>query len=523
MTPTVAARWTLFAFFLVAVAGVFLRPLTPIDETRYVAVAWEMWQSGNYFVPTKNYDIYTHKPPLLFWAINLMWMFTGVSEFAARLVGPLFAVLSIVLTGRLARKLGAEDATIGPRAVMVLSAMLLFAISGGLTMFDALLTCTTLAGYLALVNAVDTGARRWWAAVGVAIALGVLAKGPVILVHLGPAMLLTPLWARTRRKVSWPSTFAGVGIALATALGVVALWLVPAIVIGGAEYRDEVLWTQSAGRISASFAHARPWWWFATLLPFLLFPWFFVPSVWKAAITARWQDTGLALPAIWAMSALVLFSLISGKQVHYLVPELPAVALIVAGLLPERPAFRPLLASVPLLLAAVAAMLAGAGFVDLGSAAPLLDPQTNLLAWGLFMLAVCWLAVRLGGLPGALTLTLGTALSLNVLIGVSAIHGIFDTKRIASIVAPHQGDGIAYVGRQYNAEFNFAGRLTEPVTEIIDPAGLPAWMTQHPDGLIIGRPDEVGATWPPYRNILFRNAPHAIWRVTDASNPEPSS
>lgn len=523
MKPTVAALWTLVAFFLVAVAGTLLRPLTPIDETRYVAVAWEMWQSGNYFVPTKNYDIYTHKPPLLFWAINLIWMFTGVSELSARLVGPLFAVLAISLTGRLATKLWPDDATIGSRAIMVLAAMIIFAISGGLTMFDALLATTALAGFLALVNAVDTGDRRWWAAVGTALAMGVLAKGPVILVHVGPAMLLVPLWARSRQNRSWRWTLSGVGIALATALGVVALWLVPAILTGGPAYRDEILWTQSAGRISSSFAHARPWWWFTALLPLFLFPWFFVPAVWKAAFKARWRDAGLSLAAIWALSALFLFSLISGKQVHYLVPDLPAVALIVARLLPQGTTIRPAMAAAPLLLAAVAAILAGAGLIDLGSDTRLLEPTTNLLAWGLFMLAVCWMAVHQGGLSGALTLTLGTVLSLNVLIGVSAIHDVFDTKKIASIIAPYQEAGIAYVGRQYNAEFNFAGRLTSPVTEIIDPADLPAWLAKQPDGIVVGRPDELGPMWPPYRQILFRNAPHAIWRAADAPNSEPSS
>ncbi|MCK8463140.1 glycosyltransferase family 39 protein [Aliiroseovarius sp. S1339] len=523
MKPPVAARWTLLAFFLIAVAGTLLRPLTPIDETRYVAVAWEMWQSGDYFVPTKNYGIYTHKPPLLFWAINVIWAFTGVSEFAARLVGPLFAVLAIVLTGRLARKLWPDDTDIGSRAMMVLSGMVLFAISGGLTMFDALLATATLAGYLALVNAVDTHDRRWWAGVGVALAMGVLAKGPVILVHLGPAILLAPVWARTRHDISWKSTWSGAGIALATALGVIALWLVPAIVTGGPDYRDEILWTQSVGRISASFAHARPWWWFVALLPLFLFPWCFVPAVWKAAIKAQWRDAGLSLAAIWALSALVLFSLISGKQVHYLVPELPAVALIVARLLTHSVSFRPVLATVPLLLAAATAIFAGAGFVDLGSATPLLAPPTNLLAWGLFMLAVCWLAVHRGGLPGGVILTMGTVLSLNILIGLSAIHDVFDTNKIATIVAPYQDNSIAYVGRQYNAEFNFAGRLTVPVAEIIDPEALPAWQAERPDGMIIGRPDEVGPMWQPYREILFRNVPHAVWRVADAPIPEPSS
>jgi len=47
----------------------FLQPL-PIDETRYLAVAWEMRQTGEFLVPHLNGALYSQKPPLLFWLIN---------------------------------------------------------------------------------------------------------------------------------------------------------------------------------------------------------------------------------------------------------------------------------------------------------------------------------------------------------------------------------------------------------------------------------------------------------------------
>ncbi|MDP1533672.1 MAG: dolichyl-phosphate-mannose--protein mannosyltransferase, partial [Rubrivivax sp.] len=54
---------------LAALTAVVLstRPLSPIDETRYVGVAWEMWLRGDFLVPFKNGEPYSHKPPLLFW------------------------------------------------------------------------------------------------------------------------------------------------------------------------------------------------------------------------------------------------------------------------------------------------------------------------------------------------------------------------------------------------------------------------------------------------------------------------
>ena len=43
------------------------RPLMPVDETRYAAVAWEMWTRGDFIVPRLDGLPYDHKPPLLFW------------------------------------------------------------------------------------------------------------------------------------------------------------------------------------------------------------------------------------------------------------------------------------------------------------------------------------------------------------------------------------------------------------------------------------------------------------------------
>ena len=87
------------AFAAVAVLGVLARPLLPIDETRYLAVAWEMRLHGDWIVPQLNGLPYSHKPPLLFWLINLVWSVTGVSGTAARLVAPAFGVAAIWFMG----------------------------------------------------------------------------------------------------------------------------------------------------------------------------------------------------------------------------------------------------------------------------------------------------------------------------------------------------------------------------------------------------------------------------------------
>ena len=50
-------------WIVVMAAAVLTRPLMPVDETRYLAVAWEMWLGGDYLVPHLNGETYSHKPP----------------------------------------------------------------------------------------------------------------------------------------------------------------------------------------------------------------------------------------------------------------------------------------------------------------------------------------------------------------------------------------------------------------------------------------------------------------------------
>ena len=523
MTAHAAARAAWLAFASVAIAGVLLRPAMPIDETRYLAVAWEMWLSGDWLVPTKNFELYTHKPPLLFWAINAVWSVTGVSETSARLVGPAFALVTILLTGRLARAVWPDDPDAGPRAVLALSGMLIFGFFGGLTMFDAALAAATVGAMLALVRALRTGRGRDWALVGVAVATGVLAKGPVILVHVAPALLLAPLWTGGRGHSSVRRIAVGGASALFVASSIVALWLVPAIVAGGPEYRDAVLWTQSAGRMADSFAHARPWWFYLALLPAFLFPWLWMPALWRAALGwAVWRERGMRLCLVWGSGALLLFSLISGKQAHYLVPELAAAAIVVARLARDVRG-TVALAALPVILLAALGVGVAAGLVPLGKAADLMHPRSVLVAWVLVAVAVCWFAIRLAGLRGGAVLSLGLLLSLDLAIGLTDTRGIYDTGEIAAAIARREAGGVAFYGQTYQAEFNFAGRLTRPVANPKSEAALARWQEAHPDGLVIGRPDRTAPEWRPHGTFLFRNSPYAVWRVADAPAPEPST
>ncbi|PKO76598.1 MAG: glycosyltransferase, partial [Betaproteobacteria bacterium HGW-Betaproteobacteria-15] len=98
--------WLSWLVLAVLAAVVLLtRTLTPIDETRYVGAAWEMWLRGDFLVPFKNGEPYSHKPPFFFWMFHVGWALFGINEWWPRLVAPLFSAGASGLVFLLARRL----------------------------------------------------------------------------------------------------------------------------------------------------------------------------------------------------------------------------------------------------------------------------------------------------------------------------------------------------------------------------------------------------------------------------------
>lgn len=499
----------LAAFAAVLVLQIVLRPALPIDETRYLAVAWEMHLSGDIFHLTRNFESYSHKPPLLFWLINLVWLGTGVSEIAARLVGPAFAVVSVLLTGQLARRFWPQDETIALRSMAILVGFTLFSLYGGALMFDALLTVFVLLGLLVLWR-IGQGARGWrpWLWLGLVLAFGTLAKGPVILLHLVPALLAIRLWASD--PPDWREIGRGGGVALLVALALVLVWLVPALLGGDAAFRKELLVTQSVSRVSGELGHGRPIWFLIALLPVILFPWGWSWRLWQAVPAAVKGDGAGRLVAIWAVSALVLFSIVGGKQVHYLLPELPAMALLFARASTGQDRRGGSLAFVLPVLLAIVLGLAAAGLIRDRNLADL-TPVWAVVLVALLCLGLAVASLRLPLLRGDLALGLGLALTLHLLAALTLAGRSQDTVAIGQALAARQSAGIAFFGMPYNAEFNFAGRLTAPVEVPMDHQALTDWAKAHPDGLVVGPTERSGIAVAPDTTWRFRSREFGGW------------
>ncbi len=522
----IARHW--HPIFLISVwavlvaAALALRPPLPVDETRYLSVAWEMYASGDFLVPHLNGEPYHHKPPLLFWLINLTWLVFGANEWTARIVAPAFGLASLFMTAALARRIWPKQPSVAEYAPVIVLGTVVWAALTTMTMFDTLVTFFTLVALIGLVNAARgrASARDFWVGIGLfglGIGLGVLSKGPVVLAFTLPPALLARWWlpAKGRGAGRWwyLGVAAGVGLGAAIALA----WALPASAVAGAAFRSAIFWGQTAGRAVESFSHGRPFWWYVAVVPFALLPWTIWPPAWRRTgwLDILGKDAGVRFAAIWFAGALVILSLFSGKQVHYVVPALPAFALIVGRMLSlEDLTPRAWDLAVPGL--AVAAI----GFVMM--ALPGLAGARGLPAW-LAQLPALWAAMPILGaavviffwLPG--TLHRAAALTALGAVLVASVHLMarprlahaYDLRGLAERLAIWQraGFAIAYVGA-YHGQFQFLGRLRQPIDAIVGEE-VETWLLLNRNAKIMAvrrtidqgrlRPDVV----QPYRSRLI--------------------
>lgn len=361
-----------------------LRHLWEPDEARYAYVAQEMRQGGNWAVPHRHGELYAHKPPLMFWLINLAAPMTGgINEVSARLPSLLGVVLALWATARLARRWFGAGADW--RAILILSTAFLFRQVGGMGQIDALLCGLEM---LALYAFFSTG----WTASSVAaplvayaaMGLAVLAKGPVGFVVPTGVFIACALAGGERRQLKRWHWLWGPLVTLAFP----AAWLAWAWHSGAPpEYFQELIGRHVIERAAGETGHVRGPLYYLEHFPAEFMPWtLFLPSAWLALREAGDERRRRRALLAWMAFVIVFFSLSPGKRQIYILAAYPAAALLIAGAwpalarLPERwqkgPAWLAMALTTILAIASVGAWVF-----------PLPIPGLVLLPGGLVLLA----------------------------------------------------------------------------------------------------------------------------------------
>jgi len=490
------SRLSLAGLWLILwVCTMVARPLLPIDETRCLSVAWEMWQNGNLLVPHLNGMPYSHKPPLLYWLILAGWQAFGVNEWWPRLLPPLFALGSVFLTLLFARRLWPERRELPDSASHILLGSVLWTLWTTVVMYDMLIVFFCLLSLLFLHHLAD-GKNFAWIPAGLSLGLGILSKGPVVLLPFVLVALLAPWWRRKEISGGWFQYSAGVILAVVVAVALSLSWALPAAQRGGADYGGAILWGQTTKRMIESFAHQQPWWWYLPLIPALLFPWTVSPLFWRNIRRLDWRDSGVRFCLSWLLPSLIAYSIISGKQVYYLLPLFPAFALLLA-----RTATIGALRSTDAWPGAFGLVLIGL----LMAIIPLLNPGGALPLWVQQISPIYGILSLFAGLlvvfPPKQTITAfirSSALSVVLIVGIlhfgvfSQARAFYNLRPFASLLKNMETSGrrIAHEGTYYG-QFHFPGRLDKPL-EVIDKRHAANWLEDHPEGRVV----VYFSTWP---------------------------
>lgn len=386
MTRTInTLLWLLLAVLAVRLGLTAMLPLADTTEPRYAEIARIMAETGDWITPWFDYGVpFWGKPPLSFWAQALSFKVFGVSEFAARFPSWLANAATVYFIYSLGRYLNVsprddQARASGLWAAVIYATTALGFVSAGTVMTDSFLLLGTTLTLSGLIIRLQDGPAVWGWLFFVGLAIGLLAKGPLVLVLTGlPVFLWVTFKGQWRPLFTTLPWIRGVLLTLALALPwyVLAEMKTPGFLdyfIVGEHFKRFLVssWQGDLYGNAHEFPRGTIWWY----LVLASFPWGIIALV---AVANRYRTSGAAslkaqsggngirfLIVASALSPAMFFTLAGNILWTYVLPGLPFIAILAARLLPVK---------------------AGSGLPLRKTAAVALTPLVAMLASGWLML-----------------------------------------------------------------------------------------------------------------------------------------
>jgi len=321
------ARWLAAAAVLASFFWMLgTPPLFDVDEGAFSEATLEMFQRGDFLSTYLNGEPRYDKPILVYWLQAAAVALLGPSEWAFRLPSALCAAAWAWLTYLFVRRHYDERRAL--LAAVLLATSLGVYIIGRAATADALLNCVIAASMFSAWLHLSTGKRGWLYATHAAIALGVLAKGPVaILVPLATTFLFCVM--RRSLRAWLKATFDW--RALLLLLAIAAPWYIVILVKEGHGFVEGFFLKHNVGRFTGpvsghagSLVYYFPWL-LALSLPFTAL---LVPVAQR--IGAIWRDELQCYLLLWFGFVFVFFSLSGTKLPHYVLYGYTGLAILMA-------------------------------------------------------------------------------------------------------------------------------------------------------------------------------------------------
>jgi 4-amino-4-deoxy-L-arabinose transferase-like glycosyltransferase len=258
----------------------------------------------------------------------------GVSEWSARLGPAVCGLLTIVAVWCVGREV---DRSFGFWSLLTTTTCLGLIVFSQAVSFDVVITMTatwSLAFFLLYELPSTKNKRLLLAGFYVFVGLSLLAKGLVgIVIPFG----VVGLYYLLRR--AWPSRSVWLSLVwgLPLALLVAATWYGPVIARHGWTFIDEFFVQHHFARfVSNKYHHPQPFYFYPVIILMLALPWtvHFIVALVKAR---KWEWRGADSFSIvrvfsmaWLLLPIVFFSFSGSKLPGYILPAVPAAALLVA-------------------------------------------------------------------------------------------------------------------------------------------------------------------------------------------------
>jgi len=545
-----AMPWALLWLVLV-ITSLFVRPPTSLEELKLLAVSWEMWQQDVFLLPMLNGFDNPDQAPLMPWLIMLGWKVFGVNDWWPRVLSALFSLMSLFVIGRISAYLWMDQLKMPRYTAFILLGSWLWVFYLTVSLADNMLTFFTLLGLYGILRAWRYTTRAGWFVFGFATGLAVLSNGMISLLYTMPVALFGPIWAGREHALRWGRWYIDLVTGLTVGVGLVALWGV--VIMIEVEQGFAIALDHLTGALPTEislFSSSRPMYWYLILLPVAILPWIAWPLVYSRInqIKNRPPAIGLVFCLVWIVPALLVLSMLGPRQPQFLLPLLPAFALMISfllfneelidhgekrfsmslvlpmillGIVLAAAPFLPDQAWVPQVMKSlppmVGAGIAVFGLLIIGLPASGLAGRNILIAVGIFMTAIhifpryemlpailwevpVYAGIGIGLLGVALffvpTFTLDQRIVRNAIFSMATVIGLMayvnkdnnsraDVSRTAQYLASMEQLQVPIAHvGEYEGQFHYYGRLSRSVTSI-SPETLTEWVAQNPRGIVI--------------------------------------
>jgi 4-amino-4-deoxy-L-arabinose transferase-like glycosyltransferase len=313
------------------------------DEPRYAQVAREMWERHDWITPTLGGEPWLEKPPLYYWQAMLAYSIFGVSDWAARLPSAVDATLLILAIYFFLRKFRPGFAVDG--ALIAASSVGVIAYARAASTDMPLAECFGIA-MLSWWAWREGGKKIHLAAFYALSALGMLAKGPVA-PFLAAVVILAYAAAAGELRVVWKTLWVP-GIVLFC--GIAFPWYA-AVQMYNPQFFREFILEHNLARFSRNlYHHTEPFWYYLPVALLALMPWAvfalaaLVDAVkrWRGAWKSDAAEAGDAnnqfgiFALSWLIVPVIFFSISKSKLPGYILPAIPAGALLLVEYLRNR-------------------------------------------------------------------------------------------------------------------------------------------------------------------------------------------